>query len=108
MHDAYIDKFALGHNNIIPDNDCISKAKRIVDFVDIYMYNCTVEFQDEDGLEIHGRTTNGYLLMANLFFDGSIDASIYNDIVAPVKTVTRIRRNDSNETEQQLINAMKI
>ena len=106
-HTEEIKKFSLGHNSITPTQNCMHTVEHIVDFVDQYMYNVAVIFQDADGLEIDGRTKNGYVLMANLFFDGSIDASVYDDYLRPVVTVKRIRRN-SKTSVKDLINAMQL
>ncbi len=54
-----------------------------------------ITVDDEDGdLDFHLRLADNLLVMANLFRDGTIDASVYDDSEGiPVKTVKRMRRS---------------
>lgn len=49
--------------------------------------------EDDGSLDFHLRLADGLLVMANLFSDGTIDASVYDDSNGiPVKNVKRMRR----------------
>ena len=49
-------------------------------------------------MDIHLRLADGQLVMANIFPDGTIDASVYDDSHgAPVKMVKRMRRMTTSE-----------
>ena len=59
-----------------------------------YTNGAHISFDDEDGcLDFHLRLRNGHLVMANVFLNGGVDASVYDDSQGtPVKLVRRLRR----------------
>ena len=60
-----------------------------------------ITVDDEGGeLDLQLRLNDGLLVMANLFPDGTIDASVYDDSHGiPVKTIKRMRRLTTSERE---------
>ena len=76
-------------------------AARIVQAALDHTVGPEITVDDEDGdLDFHLRLTDGLLVMANLFPDGTIDASVYDDSQGiPVKTVKRMRRTSTSAAE---------
>ena len=94
-------KFALGLSGIQPDYAVVEMAERIVWAVHDFTLGSCITIDDEGGeLDLQLRLNNGLLVMANLFPDGTIDASVYDDSQGiPVKTVKRMKRSTTSESE---------
>lgn len=93
--EAIVREFASGVNGIRPLANAVDVATRLVNAAVMYTVGPHITVDDEDGdLDIHLRLTDGLLVMANLFSDGAIDASVYDDSQGiPVKTVKRMPRS---------------
>ena len=98
---SVIKEFAMGVNGKRPEAEVVDVAARVVQVAVAYTDGPDFAVDDEDGdLDIHLRLTNGLLVMANLFPDGTIDASVYDDSQGiPVKTVKRMRRSTTSPEE---------
>ena len=96
-----IQEFAMGVNGKRPKADVVDVAARVMQAAVAYTVGPHITVDDEDGdLDIHLRLTDGLLVMANLFPDGTIDASVYDDSQGiPVKTVKRMRRSTTSPEE---------
>ena len=96
-----IQEFAMGINDKRPKADVVDVAARVVQAAVAYTDGSNINVDDEDGdLDIHLRLTDGMLVMANLFPDGTVDASVYDDSQGiPVKTVKRMRRSTTSPEE---------
>ena len=93
-------EFATGAGGVRPAAQVVAAAARIVQAALDYTVGPEITFDDEDGIDFHLRLANGLLVMANLFPDGTIDASVYDDgRGAPVKTVVRMRRKATSEQD---------
>ena len=94
-------KFALGLGTIQPDDTVVEMAERIVRAVHDFTIGPCITVDDEGGeLDLQLRLNDGLLVMANLFPDGTIDASVYDDSHGiPVKTIKRMRRLTTSERE---------
>ena len=94
-------EFALGLDGIQPDDTVVGMAARIVRAVHDFTIGPHITVDDEGGeLDLHLRLADGLLVMANLFPDGTIDASVYDDSHGvPVKVVKRMRRSTTSEGE---------
>ena len=81
--------------------DVVDMASRIVKVVEEVAKDADISVDEDDGdLDFDLRLPNGLLVMANLFRDGTIDASIYDDSQGPpVSTVRRMRRATTSEEE---------
>ena len=93
-----VNEFALGVSGRQPDGKVVVMTERVVRAAYDYTQNPHITVDDEDGdLDIHLRLANGLLVMANLFPDGSIDASVYDDSQGrPVNVVKRMRRETTS------------
>ena len=91
-------EFISGHDGEAPDSDTARMANRIVDAANWYTKEAHISYDEEEGyLDFHLRLGNGLLVMASIFIDGTIDASVYDDGQAPpVRVVRRMRRGDTN------------
>lgn len=89
-----VQEFANGVNGIAPTPAVVEAAARVVRAAVEHTKGPDITVDDEDGdLDFHLRLANNHLVMANLFRDGTIDASVYDDSTGiPVKTVKRMRR----------------
>ena len=96
-------EFARGLGKVQPDDTAIAMAVRIVRAANDFTVGPHMTLDDEEGdLDFHLRLADGLLVMANLFPDGTIDASVYDDSNGvPVTVVKRMRR--STTTERDLI-----
>ena len=96
-----IREFALGLGETKPDSRVVEMAARIVQAAHDFTIGHHITVDDQDGeLDFHLRLAAGLLVMANLFPDGTIDASVYDDSVgAPVTMVKRMRRATTSEHE---------
>ena len=96
-----VQEFALGVAAVAPARDVVAKAEHVVRAAIEHTVGPHITVDDEDGdLDFHLRLANGLLVMANLFLDGSIDASVYDDSQGvPVKTVKRMRRATTSAEE---------
>ena len=95
-----IQEFAMGVNGKLPKADVVDVAARVVQAAVAYTIGPHITVDDEDGdLDIHLRLTDGLIVMANLFPDGTIDASVYDESQLPVKTVKRMRRSTTSPEE---------
>ena len=94
-------EFALGLGGIQPYDTVVEMAERVVRAVHDFTIGPCITVDDEGGeLDLQLRLNNGLLVMANLFPDGTIDASVYDDSQGiPVKTVKRMRRSTTSERE---------
>lgn len=99
--EAVVAEFAAGVNGIHPTIDVVDVAARIVKAAVVYTVGPDFTVDDEDGdLDIHLQLNDGLLVMANLFPDGTIDASVYDGSQGiPVKTVKRMRRSTTSPEE---------
>ena len=102
-----IQEFANGVDGVRPSVEVVSAAARIAQAALEHTVSPEITVDDEDGdIEFDLRLTNGLLVMANLFPDGTIDASVYDDSQGtPVKTVKRMRR--ATTSEQDLIHLFR-
>ena len=98
---AVVEEFALGVNGKRLEAEVVDVAARVVQAAVAYTDGPDFTVDEEDGdLDIHLRLTDGLLVMANLFPDGTIDASVYDDSQGiPVKTVKRMRRSTTSPEE---------
>lgn len=98
---SVIQEFAMGVNGKRPEAEIVDVAARVVQAAVAYTDGPDFTVDQEDGdLDIHLRLTDGLLVMANLFPDGTIDASVYDDSQGiPVKTVKRMRRSTTSPEE---------
>ena len=94
-------EFALGLGGIRPNDTVVGMAARIVQAAHDFTTGPYITVDDEGGeLDLHLRLADGLLVMANLFPDGAIDASVYDDSQGvPVKMVKRMRRSTTSVEE---------
>lgn len=106
--DSVVHEFAQGIEGVHPTAGVVSMAVRIVQTAYDFTVGPHITVDDEDGdLDFHLRLTDGLLVMANLFPDGTIDASVYDDSQGvPVKTVRRMRR--ATTSEEDLIDLFRV
>ena len=106
--DSVVHEFAQGIEGVHPTAGVVSMAARIVQTAYDFTVGPHITVDDEDGdLDFHLRLTDGLLVMANLFPDGTIDASVYDDNQGvPVKTVRRMRR--ATTSEEDLIDLFRV
>ena len=98
-----VQEFAL----IVDDSQVVTMAAHIVQAALENTVGPEITVDDEEGIDFHLRLTNGLLVMANVFPDGTIDASVYDDSQGvPVKTVKRMRRGTA--TERDLIHLFRM
>ena len=99
--EAVVQEFARGANGIRPTAEVVYVANHVVQAAVAYTVGPHITVDDEDGdLDIHLRLTDGLIVMANLFLDGTLDASVYDDRQGiPVKTVKRMRRSKKSAEE---------
>ena len=85
----------------VPNATVVTQAKRIIQAAVRHTRQPHITVDNDDGsLGFDLRLANGWLVMANLFPDGSIDASVYDDSDGvPVRTVRRIRGPDTAGVE---------
>ena len=91
-------EFATGKANAVPlDASTIAQAERAVKTAVRHTIQPHITVDDDDGsLDFDLRLADGLLVMANLFPDGSVDASVYDrNNGIPVSTVRRIRRSNA-------------
>ena len=98
VDDEVLHEFSQGTEDGQPTADTIQMAGRVVRACRVYTYGANISFDDEDGyLDFHTRLLDGHLAMANIFQDGGVDASVYDDRQgAPVKLVRRMRRGQTS------------
>ena len=91
----------MGVGEVLPQTDVVEMADRIMRAANNFTMGPHITVDDEDGsLDLHLRLGNGLLVMANIFPDGSIDASVYDDQRGPpVKVVKRMRRKTTGEQD---------
>ena len=99
--ETVVQEFAMGVNGIRPTAEVVDLAKHLVQAAVAYTVGPHITVDDEDGdLDIHLRLTDGLIVMANLFLDGTLDASVYDDRQGiPVKTLKRMRRSKKSAEE---------
>ena len=102
-----VHEFALGLGGIQPDRNVVEMAIRIVQVINDFTIGPYITVDEEGGeLDIHLRLPDGQLMMANIFPDGTIDASVYDDSHGtPVKLVKRMRRMTTSEKD--LVNLLR-
>lgn len=100
-------EFAEGADGVRPGREVVAMAGRVVQAAVEYTVGPEIVVDEDDGsLDFHLRLTDGLLVMANLFPDGAIDASVYDDSRGvPVKTVKRMRR--ATTSAEELINLFR-
>ena len=102
-----VQEFAAGMDGVQPSDAVVEMATRIVQVALDHTVGPEITVDDEDGIDFNLRLADGSLVMANLFPDGTIDASVYDDSQGvPVKTVKRMRRGTA--TEQDLIHLFRM
>ena len=80
-----------------PTEDITQMAGLVMQACWEYTDGAHVSFDDEDGWDFHLRLSNGHLVMANIFLNGGVDASVYDDSQGtPVKLVRRLRRGQTS------------
>ena len=92
---SVVREFAAGVDGVAaPAPAVVEQAKRAVQAAINHTANTHITVDEDDGsLDFHLRLADGLLVMANLFADGAVDASVYDDRNGiPVKTVLRMRR----------------
>ena len=95
-----VEEFANGVNGVAPPYHVVAAAERVVQAALNHTVGPEITVDDEDGIDFHLRLLDGSLVMANLFPDGTIDASVYDDSQGtPVKTVKRMRRATTSEAD---------
>ena len=62
-----------------------------------------ITWDADDGYDYDVRLPNGNLLMANLYPDGKVDASVYDTNYRPVKTIKRMPHTTANTLIQEVI-----
>ena len=90
-----VQEFAAGVDGVAaPAPGVVQQAERAVQAAINYTVNTHITVDEDDGsLDFHLRLADGLLVMANLFADGAVDASVYDDRNGiPVQTVRRMRR----------------
>ena len=98
-----VQEFAIGVDGVQPSDAIVAMVVRVVQAALDHTVGPEITVDDEDGMDFHLRLTDGLLVMANVFHDGTIDASVYDDSQGiPVKTVKRMPR--STTSEEDLIN----
>ena len=84
----------------------VDMAARVVQAAVDHAVGPEITVDEAEGLDLHLRLANGLLVMANVFPDGTIDVSVYDDSQGiPVKTVQRMRRGTA--TEKDLIHLFR-
>ena len=100
--DCPLTEFAKGMAGApIPDTTVVTQVNRVIQAAVRHTPQPHITVDEHDGsLDFDLRLANGWLATANLFPDGSIDASVYDDSDGiPVRTVRRIRRPDTTGVE---------
>ena len=97
--DSVIVKFALGVGVKTPGIATVAMAARVVHCAFQTTVGTHVTVDDEDGdLDFHLRLKNGLLVMANIFHDGGIDATVFDDRQgSPVRVIKRLKRSETTE-----------
>ena len=100
-HTIPVHEFVKGVSEESPSDSVVAMAFRIVRAAHQFTVDPLITFDDEGGeLDFHMRLRNGLLVMADIFLDGSIDASVYDDSHSgPVRTIKRLRRRDALEKD---------
>lgn len=91
-----VQEFAAGVDGVAaPAPAVVQRAERAVQAALDHTANTHITVDEDDGsLDFHLRLADGLLVMANLFTDGAVDASVYDDRNgSPVLTVRRMRRS---------------
>lgn len=96
-----VQEFSRGVDGETPNGNVVKLADRIVRAALIYTTGAHITFDDEEGyLDFHLRLSDGLLVMANVFPDGGIDASVYDDSQGPpVQVVKRMRCGTTTDDE---------
>ena len=96
-----VQEFSRGVDDAPPRGSVVQMADRIVSAALIYTTGTHITFDNEEGyLDFHLRLSDGLLVMANVFPDGGIDASVYDDSQGPpVRVVRRMRRGTTTDEE---------
>ena len=96
-----VNEFAQGVEGDVPTENAVRMADRIVCTALFYTTGTHITFDDDEGyLDFHLRLGNGLLVMANVFPDGGVDASVYDDSQgSPVQVVRRMRRGTTTGGE---------
>lgn len=88
-----VQEFAAGLDGAPPTASVVAAATALVQAALDHTTGALITYDDTDGLDFHLRLPDGRLVMANLFTDGTTDASIYDDRQGtPSPTVQRMRR----------------
>ena len=76
---AALDEFAAGLDGKLPEPQVVEMAARIVKAALSKTKKADISVDDADGaLSFDLELPNGYLMMAELYIDGNIDASVYD------------------------------
>lgn len=97
-----VSEFAAGVDGAAaPGTGVVAMAERVVRAALEHTVGPHITVDEDDGsLDFHLRLADGLLVMANLFPDGTVDASVYDDSQGiPVKRVRRIRRATTSTGE---------
>ena len=97
IRSSVVREFSQGIGGDTPTKEKIRMADQVVQVCREYTDGAHVYFDDEDGcLDFHLRLRNGYVVMANIYLNGDIDASVYDDHAEPVELVKRLRRGQTS------------
>lgn len=102
---AVVREFAAGNAGVRPGSNVVAMAGRIVQAAGAHTVEPEIVVDDDDGsLDFDLRLTNGLLVLANLFPDGRIDASVYDDRNrSSVRRINRMPR----ATESDLVGLLQ-
>ena len=106
--DCPLPEFAKGKAGApVPNATVVTQAKQVIQAANYHTRQPHITVDCDNGsLDFDLRLSDGLLVMANLYPDGSVDASVYDDTHGiPVKTVRRMRR--PHTTAEDLINLMQ-
>lgn len=95
---SVVREFAKGVNGVAPTPTTVEVAARVVRAAMKHTKGPHITVDAEDGdLDFHLRLADNLLVMANMFRDGTVDASVYDDSQGiPVKTIKRMRRSTTS------------
>ena len=87
---AALDEFAAGLDEKRPERWVVEMAARIVSEVSAKTLKHDISFDDEEcALSFDLELSNGHLILAELWYDGSIDASVYDSEKQRVKRMPK-------------------
>ena len=85
-----LDEFAAGLNGKQPEPQVVEMAARIVGEASVKTVKHDISFDDEEcALSFDLELSNGHLILAELWSDGSIDASVYDSEKRRVKRMPK-------------------